>query len=322
MHQDLIFVSAPNAVALSRLTPTTISTFPIGPGLRKFQPEQPNAGQTCSREVSRSQHRPSRITPPKLKVPGHSDPVKRWNFHKADFCLLLNPLRDCHLQIQQTSRVHTKNFVCPLYNRRETHLHSCRTNQPTTDQLLPQEQAGFRHGWTTIDQDTLLTQDMEDSFSAKKAGAVFVDLTAAYDTVWHRIVVSLTSCCDCYLIDTWSTRSCIWLAIAASPLPQEMANGAGYDALRTASHGSVLAFLLFNIYISDLPTIVSRKYAYTDNLAIMHADGDWQAVEAGRGAEQGHGNHRLIPQTWKLKLSTTKWCRQPSILTTRKLNVS
>jgi len=32
-----------------------------------------------------------------------------------------------------------------------------------------------------------LTQDIEDSFSAKtKAGAVFVDLTATYDTAWHR----------------------------------------------------------------------------------------------------------------------------------------
>jgi len=30
---------------------------------------------------------------------------------------------------------------------------------------------------------------------------------------------------------------------------------------------------------SDLPTIVSRKYAYADDLAIMHADGDWQVVE-------------------------------------------
>jgi len=40
----------------------------------------------------RSQHRPSRIMPPRLKVPTHSDPVKRWNFRKADwnrFCLLL-----------------------------------------------------------------------------------------------------------------------------------------------------------------------------------------------------------------------------------------
>jgi len=56
-----------------------------------------------------------------------------------------------------------------------------------TDLLLPQEQAGFRHGRSAVDQVTLLTQDIEDSFSAKKkAGAVFVYLTAAYDTVWHR----------------------------------------------------------------------------------------------------------------------------------------
>ena len=39
----------------------------------------------------RSQHRLSLITPPRLKVPAHSDPVKCWNFRKADwkhFCLL------------------------------------------------------------------------------------------------------------------------------------------------------------------------------------------------------------------------------------------
>jgi len=45
----------------------------------------------------------------------------------------------------------------------------------------------------------LLPQDFEDSFSAKKAGAVFVDLTAGYDTVWHR--VRPASYCNCYLRD-------------------------------------------------------------------------------------------------------------------------
>jgi len=43
--------------------------------------------------------------------------------------------------------------------------------------------------------------------------------------------------------------------------------------------GSVLASLLFNINISDLPTTVSRKYTYADDQTIMDADGDWQAVE-------------------------------------------
>ena len=38
-----------------------------------------------------------------------------------------------------------------------------------------------------MDQTVLLKQNIEDSFKAKKkAGAVFVNLTAAYDTVWYR----------------------------------------------------------------------------------------------------------------------------------------
>ena len=53
--------------------------------------------------------------------------------------------------------------------------------------LLAEEQAGFRHGNSTIDQVVLHTQNIEDYFEPKKkTGAVFVNLTAAYDTVWHR----------------------------------------------------------------------------------------------------------------------------------------
>ena len=59
--------------------------------------------------------------------------------------------------------------------------------EPLIDPLLPKEQAEFRRGKSTVDQVVLLTQNIDDSFEAKKkAGAVFIDLTAAYDTVWHR----------------------------------------------------------------------------------------------------------------------------------------
>ena len=38
-----------------------------------------------------------------------------------------------------------------------------------------------------MDQTVLLTKNIEDSFEAKKkAGAVFVDLTTAHDTLWNR----------------------------------------------------------------------------------------------------------------------------------------
>ena len=54
------------------------------PGLRDFRPVQPTVGQTCPRKVPRSQHRPSLITPPRFNVSAHSDPVKCWNFRKAE----------------------------------------------------------------------------------------------------------------------------------------------------------------------------------------------------------------------------------------------
>ena len=55
--------------------------------------------------------------------------------------------------------------------------------EPLIDPLLPKEQIGFRRGKSTVDQVVLLTQNIEDSFEAKKkAGAVFVDLTAAYES--------------------------------------------------------------------------------------------------------------------------------------------
>ena len=59
--------------------------------------------------------------------------------------------------------------------------------EPLINPLLPEEQARFRRRKSTVDQVVLLTQNIKDSFEAKKkAGAVFLDLTAAYDTVWHR----------------------------------------------------------------------------------------------------------------------------------------
>ena len=59
--------------------------------------------------------------------------------------------------------------------------------EPLIDSMLPKKQAGFRRETSTVDQVVLLTQKIEDFFKAKKkVCAIFVDLTAAYHTVWHR----------------------------------------------------------------------------------------------------------------------------------------
>ena len=73
------------------------------------------------------------------------------------------------------------SLLCILFKLLERMIHGCIN--PIIDPQLPHEQAGFRTGRLTVDQITLLTQDFEDCFKAKgTAGAVLVDLTAAYDT--------------------------------------------------------------------------------------------------------------------------------------------
>jgi len=44
---------------------------------------------------------------------------------------------------------------------------------------------------------------------------------------------------------------------------------------------------LFNIYISELPTTVPRKYVYANDPAIMYTGGDWQTVEGVLSKDMG-----------------------------------
>ena len=80
-----------------------------------------------------------------------------------------------------------------------------------------------------MDQVTLLTQSIENAFEAKKkAGAVFIDLTAAYDTVWHH---GLTCKLLRLLLNKHMVRMFMELtATEASPLQLATASLAGYDA--------------------------------------------------------------------------------------------
>ena len=77
------------------------------------------------------------------------------------------------------------SLVCVPYKILKRLIHA--RVEPIVYPLLPREQAGLRRGRATVDQTVLLTRNIEDLFEAKKkGGAVFVDLTVACDTVWHR----------------------------------------------------------------------------------------------------------------------------------------
>jgi len=91
------------------------------PGLHEFRPGQPTARKSVLGKFPWSQHQPSLITPPKFKVPVHSDPVKHGTFARwvwsAFAYLQMNLLRDCRLRTHQTLSGHTKIFTRSNYQR-------------------------------------------------------------------------------------------------------------------------------------------------------------------------------------------------------------
>ena len=176
--------------------------------------------------------------------------------------------------------------------------------EPLIDPPLPKEQAGFRRGKSIVDQAVLLTQNIEDSFEAKKkAGAVFIDLTAAYDTVWHR---GLT----CKLLRLLPDKNMVKMIMElvrnrSFTLTTGDSKQSRLCRLKTGvSQGSVLAPLLFNIYTYDVPSMISRKFAYADDLALLHSSGNWKDLEGTLSQDMSTLSAYL--QTWRLKLSHTK----------------
>ena len=175
--------------------------------------------------------------------------------------------------------------------------------EPLINPLLPKEQAGFQRGKSTVDQ-VVLTQNIEDSFEAKKkAGAIFIDLTAAYDTVWHR---GLT----CKLLKPLPDKHMVKIImelVRNQSLTLTTGNSKQSRLRRlknSVPQGSVLAPILFNIYTYDLPSMICRKFAYADDLALLHSSGNWKDLEGT--LSQDISTLSAYLQTWRLKLSHTK----------------
>ena len=175
------------------------------------------------------------------------------------------------------------SLLCVSYKIFERLIHA--RVEPIVDLLLSREQTRFRRGRSIVDQTVLLTQNIEDSFEAKKkAGATFVNLTAAYDTVWHR---GLTCKLFRLLPDKHIVRMIIELVRNRSfTLTTGDSKQSRLRRLRNGlPQGSVLATLLFNIYTYDLPFMTSQKYAYADDLGLLYAFRDWKAVEDTLGED-------------------------------------
>ena len=190
------------------------------------------------------------------------------------------------------------SLLCVPYKIMERLLHA------RLDPKLPKDQAGFRRGKSTVDQVTLLTQDIEDTFQrGEKAGVVLLDLTAAYDTVWLRGL-------HLKLLKTIPDRHMVGFImemLSNRSFTLHTSDGQ-HSRLRrlknSVPQGSVLTPMLFNIYTHDIPDTQLKKYGYANDLAIMLSYSSWETIESGLTADMGILSTYL--KNWRLKFSVAK----------------
>ena len=144
-------------------------------------------------------------------------------------------------------------------------LHYCEKNG-----IIPVNQAGFRKGRCTTDHLVKLTSHIKKQFSRRKSTlATFFDVKKAYDSVWHaRLLyklknIGITGMMFQYFKNFLSER-CICTRV-----------GKTYSSNKTIDmgipQGSVIAPILFNIIIYDLPKVLSYNThvaQYADDIAI------------------------------------------------------
>jgi hypothetical protein len=141
--------------------------------------------------------------------------------------------------------------------------------QPLIEDATPINQAGFRQHHSCTEQVMALTTHIETGFQHQlKTGAVFIGLTAAYDTVWREglmikfleavLYLKLFKLLNNMLSNRYfqvflGDQSSIWRRLN-NGLPQ----------------GSVLAPILFNLYMPDLPSTAAKVFQYADDIAVTY----------------------------------------------------
>lgn len=181
-----------------------------------------------------------------------------------------------------------------------------RLNQIVEPLLIPQ-QAGFRPGKNGTSQVLNLMQHIEDGLETRNiTGVTFIDLTAAYDTINSQFLlkkfynltgdVKLTRNVDSLLqnrrfVVDFQGQCSIWRTLKNSPLQR-----------------SVLAPMLFNIYMNDQPPPENAEsFAYADDLAIAAQAGSFESVEkhlseALQKLDDYYRNNHLKPNPSKTQL--------------------
>jgi len=168
---------------------------------------------------------------------------------------------------------------------------------------IPDFQFGFRNKHSTIDQVHRVTAKIEQAFEEKKyCCAVFLDVSQAFDKVWHEGLIykisKLVPKNYCQLLESY-------LSERKFRVSHEEACSNFYKAIAGVPQGSVLGPLLYLLYTADIPTTEKTFIGtFADDTAILaSSESQSEAVEYLQLALD-----KIIQWTknWKIKLNELK----------------
>ena len=140
-----------------------------------------------------------------------------------------------------------------------------------TDEIIPPFQFGFREGHSTSHQVRRVVNYIKEGFRVKKStGMIMLDLTSAFDSVWHDGLIFKLAALNYprYLIsivNSYITERTFQVKVG-STLSKVEHVPAGVP------QGSVVSPELFNIYMADLPIPSECLVAqYADDIALLYS---------------------------------------------------
>jgi len=149
-------------------------------------------------------------------------------------------------------------------------------DSPTMEDFITVEQAGFRKGRSTCDQVLVLTTFVENGFQQNLKSAIFLDLSAAYDSVWHTgLFLKLSKVLPHWLVES------ITLFLSNRWFRAHMGDKCSFwrHQKNGLPQGSVLSPCLYCVYINDLPSTRFRKFIYADDICLATQDRTFTVLE-------------------------------------------